>query len=156
MLLHSLECVSTFDPSWLTRISSLNIQCPNPDLNREKTVQKRNHIILWRPLRTPQSINFFFIPYPKLLLSVTSTLLLFSTSVNKCLKNRIISGNVPIFMSVKILILLRNYTRIYGVSLLSKNRQNTLWYCISFIFSSTDQISLPWKAPSFGQFLPHN
>jgi hypothetical protein len=45
---------------------------------------------------------------------------LFSTSVNKCIKNRIISGKPPTFSPVKILKSFRIFTRIYVVQVLIK------------------------------------
>jgi len=49
---------------------------------------------------------------------------LFSTSVNKCLKNRIISSKHPIFIPVKILKIPRIFTRIWVVQVLVKSDES--------------------------------
>ena len=118
---HSIGTLHLSQVDW-RGLAPSNIQCPNPDLNREKTVQKKEITLSFEDhceLRS-QSTSFSF---KRSTHSCWFLIFLqFSTAVNKSNKNRKVSGKFPIFMPVKIRILLRNYTRIYDVWILFKNR----------------------------------
>lgn len=143
---------STFDSSWLTRISSLNIQCPVPISIGNKPSKKRNLIILWRPLRLQcQSTSFPTVSRP-----IVSNLHCFPHLLAIPLQIWKFRSKIPSFTSVKIRIMLRNFTWNYSVWSLSKVRQNPLQECILFIFIGPWLKLNTWKAPVNGQFLPHN
>lgn len=153
MLLQSLDCFSTFETSWLTRISSLKHPMSWSRSPSGKNRPKKEITLSFED-HCDSNVNqlLFRIITP----SVGNTSSFFSTPVNKCHLNRRFPGKVPYFSTVKILFLLRNFTRIYGVFVLLKFQQNPYWHCISLIFRATGWINLYWKPPSFGQFLPHN